>query len=220
MCGRYTLRTPPATLTRLFDLAAAAPPLEPRFNIAPTQTAPVIRMNGQRRLALCRWGLIPSWAADKAIGARLLNARSESVATKPAFRAAFKQRRCLVPADGFYEWQKTGGKKQPFYFCPRGERPFAFAGLWETWHKGDQEIVSFTILTTAANELVRPLHDRMPVILAPENFAVWLDPHVQDAATLQPFLRPCPADSMTSYPVSTLVNSPRNDGPQCIERLA
>ena len=220
MCGRYTLRTPPAILTRLFDLAAAAPPLEPRFNIAPTQTAPVIRMNGQRRLALCRWGLIPSWAADKAIGdafaQRPLGKRGHEAGVPRRLQAAPLPR----PGRRVLRVAKTGGKKQPFYFCPRGERPFAFAGLWEAWHKGDQEIVSFTILTTAANELVRPLHDRMPVILAPENFAVWLDPHVQDAATLQPFLRPCPADSMTSYPVSTLVNSPRNDGPQCIERLA
>ena len=213
------MRTPVVRLVQYFDLADEVPALEPRFNIAPTQTAPVIRMNGNRHLAMCRWGLIPSWASDKAIGARLLNARSESVATKPAFRSAFKQRRCLVPADGFYEWQKAGSKKQPFFFRPVNDRPFAFAGLWETWHKDDQALESFTILTTEANALLRPLHDRMPVILAPEDFAVWLDPRMQDLQTLQPLLRPYPAEGMTSYLVSTLVNSPRNESPQCIERL-
>lgn len=219
MCGRYTLRTPAVRLTQLFDLAGDVPVLKPRFNIAPTQAAPVIRMNGRRRLVMCRWGLIPSWADDQAVGARLLNARSESVALKPAFRAAFKQRRCLVPADGFYEWQKVGSKKQPFYFLPLNDWPFAFAGLWESWHKDDLAIESFTILTTEANEMVRPLHERMPVILAPEDFALWLDPQMHDAQKLQPLLRPYPADGMSSYPVSTMVNGARNEDPRCIERL-
>ena len=167
-----------------------------------------------------RWGLVPSWAEDEKIGARLLNARSESVATKPAFRAAFRRRRCLVPADGFYEWEKIGRKKQPFFISMKDGRPFAFAGLWETWHKEDEALQSFTILTTDANDLMRPLHDRMPVILQPGDYDAWLNPQLEDPAALQPLLHSYAGKDLTAYPVNPVVNSPRYDGPLCIEEIA
>lgn len=222
MCGRFTLKTPAPVLLGLFDLPDAAA-LPPRYNIAPTQPVVVVRnapAHPGRELVQMRWGLIPSWADDPAIGNRLINARSETAANKPAFRSAFRQRRCLVPADGFYEWQKVGRKKQPFYFHLRDGGPFAFAGLWEHWQKdADQAIESCTLLTTDANDLVRPLHDRMPVILAPEDYERWLDPGTA-IPQLEALLRPYPGDAMTAYPVSVQVNNPRNEGPACVERVA
>ena len=166
-----------------------------------------------------RWGLIPSWATDPAIGNRLANARSESVLEKPAFRAAMRRRRCLIPADGFYEWKKNGRNKQPYLIGLRDGRLFAFAGLWEAWEGADHSYVeSCTILTTTPNELMAPIHDRMPVILPAEAYGPWLDPAVPPAEVLA-WLRPLPADQMTAYPVSTLVNNPRNDRPECVAPL-
>ncbi|MCH7813503.1 MAG: SOS response-associated peptidase, partial [Planctomycetes bacterium] len=173
-----------------------------------------------RRLELLRWGLIPSWAKDPAIGARMINARSETAAEKPSFRAAFRRRRCLLPADGFYEWQRSGRVKQPYYIRLKHGPPFALAGLWEQWHSPDGSLVeTCTILTTEPNELVKPLHNRMPVLLTPDVFDLWLDPAMTDPARIQPLLRPCPPEQMIAQPVTTHVNSPRNDDPACIQPL-
>ncbi len=220
MCGRFTLATAPTALATLFDLdAASLPPLAPRYNIAPTQPVAIVRAaeDGGREMVLARWGLIPSWAKDPSVGARMINARSETIADKPAFRAAFRRRRCLVPADGFYEWQAVNGKKQPYYIELRDHGPFAIAGLWEHWQAPTgEEIESCTLLTTDANDLVRPLHDRMPVILAPEDYALWLDPAVSDPVLPAQLLRPFPPAAMALHPVSTRVNTVRNDDPSCI----
>lgn len=198
----------------MFDLE----PLQPRFNIAPTQPVAVVRFGpGARQLAWLKWGLVPSWARDASIGNRLINARAESVADKPAFRTAFRRRRCLVLADGFYEWRRTGAKKQPFFIRLRDDRPFAFAGLWESWEGADHSsLETCTILTTGPNELMKPIHDRMPVILASDDYEHWLDPAVQEPEQLAPLLRPYPSDAMLALAVGTHVNNPRNDGPECI----
>jgi putative SOS response-associated peptidase YedK len=163
--------------------------------------------------------LIPSWAKDKKIDARLINARADTVADKPSFRSAFKSRRCLIPADGFFEWQKAGSKKQPYYVTLRGGGPFAFAGLWERWHDEEGDVQSCSIVTTDANELMRPLHDRMPVILDPKDYAAWLDPAPQPKEELLAMLRPFQSEAMQAVPVSTTVNNPQNQGPRCIEPL-
>jgi putative SOS response-associated peptidase YedK len=209
-----------AELRQRFGLLSV-PPLAQRFNISPTQQVATVRPAGQgRELALLRWGLVPSWADDLSIGYKLINARAETVADKPSFRLALRSRRCLVLADGFFEWAKAGGKKQPYYFRLREGKPFAFAGLWERWTKGGEPVESCTIVTTGANELVRPVHERMPVILPPESYGAWLDPEVQDRERLLPLLRPYPTEGMVAGPVSTRVNSPRNDDPGCIEPAA
>lgn len=224
MCGRFTLRTPLARVAELFDLAligddwAAHQP--PRFNIAPSQAVAAIRISadGQRReLVALDWGLVPHWADDPAIGNRMINARGETVATRPAFRDAFRRRRCLVLADGFYEWQRRDGAKQPYYIRLKDERPFAFAGLWDRWDKFETAIESCTIITTDANELVRPLHDRMPVVFDRQQADRWIAADGPDAQALQALLQPYAADQMVAYPVSTIVNNPRRDLPQCIE---
>ena len=173
---------------------------------------------GQRQLAWLRWGLVPSWARDTAIGNRLINARAETAAEKPAFRAAFRSRRCLIVADGFYEWQRAGNRKQPYFFHLRDDRPFAFAGLWEVWETPDRSRVeSCTLLTTVANGLVRPIHDRMPVILAAADYTPWLDAGVEEPKRLASLLGPYPSEAMAADPVGPRVNSPGNDDPGCIE---
>lgn len=219
MCGRFTLRVSPAELAEFFQLFRE-PPLQPRYNIAPTQPIAAVRSgDGGRVLSMLNWGLIPSWAKDRAMGSRMINARCESVATKPAFRGAFRRRRCLIPADGFYEWKKTGGRtKQPFYIHRRDGQPFAFAGLWEHWvGEADDVIESCTIITSEANEQLRDLHDRMPVILPEESYDQWLDSTQKDADALQDLLVPAPPGELSYYPIGTIVNNPRNDSPQCIE---
>lgn len=221
MCGRFTLTDPDQDLAVQFNLPAI-PELQPRYNIAPTQPVAAVRLaavSAVRELALLHWGLIPFWAKDPSIGARMINARSETVAEKPAFRAAFRRRRCLVLADGFYEWQKLNGGKQPFYVCFRDRQPFAFAGLWEHWEGPEGAIESCTLLTTEPNDLLRSLHNRMPVILHPTDYALWLDPAVEEPDRLQPLLLPFPAEEMDAYPVSRWVNRPQNDDPRCIEPL-
>jgi len=221
MCGRFTLTAPGEQAAQQFGLSEA-PALAPRYNIAPTQMVAAVRAaEGEPSLALLRWGLIPSWAKDLSIGARMINARAETAAEKPAFRAAMKQRRCLIIADGFYEWQTTGAGKQPFYFRVEGGRPFAFAGLWEWWRGPEgEQIESCTILTTAANELVQPLHDRMPVILRPADYGRWLDPSLRDPAAVTDLFAPLPADLMHTYPVSKAVNRVSNDSPALIAPVA
>ncbi len=220
MCGRYTLSTPGELVAELCGLEVA-PRLEPRYNIAPTQEAAVVRrLGGRRRLDLLRWGLVPYWARDPGIGNRLINARSESAADKPSFRDSFKRRRCLVPADGFFEWRKSSAGKQPYLVRLRDGAPFAFAGLWDRWVPHDGEPVeSFTILTTAPNPLVAELHDRMPVILPPAGFESWLAGETPQRRLAQ-LLTAYPAGEMESYPVSDVVNRPANDTPRCVEPLA
>ncbi len=224
MCGRFTLSTPAQTLQQIFDLSET-PDLPPRYNIAPSEAIATIRLpepQAGRRLDLLRWGLVPPWAKAPDVGARMINARAETAATNPAFRAAFRRRRCLVPADGFYEWQRLERRnKQPFYIRMRDGLPFAFAGLWECWEgpQGDA-LETCTILTTEPSELVRPVHDRMPVILDPQDWDLWLDPSVQDPARLQPLLRPYPPEKMTAFPVGLAVNNPANDREECVAPLA
>lgn len=219
------MRAPASVVAAQFGLFEM-PPFTPRFNIAPTQPVAVVRCSPEssqpeRELAWLRWGLIPSWAKDPAIGNRMINARAETAADKPAYRAAFRRRRCLVVADGFYEWQRTGARKQPYFIRMHDDRPFAFAGLWESWQGADEgPVQSCTLLTTEPNELVKPIHNRMPVILAPDDYGQWLDPTVQKPQPLVPLLRPFPVDQMIAYPVSTHVNSPARDDPRCIERVA
>jgi putative SOS response-associated peptidase YedK len=225
MCGRFTLRAPASTVAEQFGLLDAEP-LNPRFNIAPTQAVAAVRLATEgdepaRQLVWLKWGLVPSWAKDAKIGNSLINARAESVADKPAFRAAFRRRRCLVAADGFYEWRRTGGKKQPYFIRLAEDRPFAFAGLWESWEGPEHSALdTCTLITTDANELMRPIHDRMPVILSPEHYARWLDPALQKPEHLQPLLRPYPSDAMLAYPVSSHVNNPRNEDAGCIAPAA
>jgi putative SOS response-associated peptidase YedK len=192
----------------------------PRFNIAPTQSVIVVSDDGQRRLVQMRWGLIPSWAKDPSIGDRMINARAETLAEKPTFRAALKRRRCIIPADGFYEWQKLGKVKQPVRIVLKSREPFGFAGLWEQWISPNGEgIFSCTIVTTAANELLKAVHDRMPVILTRDAEAAWLDPKTQDPEKLLPLLKQYPPEQMEFYPVSRDVNSPAVDKPSIIERI-
>lgn len=222
MCGRYTLTSPTEAIVGLFRLSDR-PNLPARYNIAPSQDVPAVRLGPDNApaLVLLRWGLVPAWAKEIAIGHRLINARAETVAEKPSFRAAFKQRRCLIPADGFYEWQKPppGSKagKQPYWIALADATPFAFAGLWESWRAPDgATIESCTIVTCPANELVAPIHARMPVIVGPHDHHQWLAAPPADAARL---LKPYAAAAMTARPVSTRVNSPANDDADCIAAL-
>ena len=221
MCGRYAQRTDPKKLAKEFKVAEV-PNVEPRYNIAPTQDILGVAESADgREMMFYKWGLLPSWAKDKSMGARLINARSETVTEKPSFREAFKKRRCIIPADGFYEWKRTDGTKQPFFFRMRDESPFGFAGLWERWEgTGGEVIHSCTILTTEANEVLRPVHDRMPVILHPDDYKLWLDGDARKLDLVREVLRPYPAEEMMGYPVGVSVNSPSNQGSGLIERAA
>jgi putative SOS response-associated peptidase YedK len=224
MCGRYLLKAPADALRRAFGFVEQ-PNLMPRYNIAPTQDVAVIRERrepkGERTLQLLRWGLIPSWAEDMKGGAKLINARAEGITERPSFREAFQKRRCLVPADGFYEWRTEGKLKQPYLIQRRDRAPFAFAGLWERWIPKTQPpepayIDSFTIVTTEANALLRPLHVRMPVILAPEDYARWFDRGTTEAE-LKALLKPAPEDLLAYVPVSPRVNAAAPDDGGLIE---
>ena len=182
--------------------------------------SPPFERTRKRHLAMLRWGLVPTWADDPAIGNRMINARSETVATKPSFRAAFRRRRCLIPADGLIEWQKQGDRKQPYLIGVGDGDLFAFAGLWEEWERGGEVIESCSILTTEANELMRPLHERMPVIIRPADYDLWLDPQVQEGSKVQPLLKPYPETEMFAYPVDPWVNNVRHNDSRCVERVA
>ncbi len=223
MCGRFVLMTPGKDLAERFGLEEIAG-LEPHYNIAPTQMVAVIRVDRdtlQRRLVHVKWGLVPSWAKDPAMGNNLINARSESAAEKPAFRSAFRFRRCLVLADGFYQWKKEKIGKQPYLFKMADGSAFAFAGLWESWKSPEGETIeSCTLLTTDANEIMAPIHDRMPVILKPEDYDLWLDPKVRDVNLLKSLLRPYPSEEMIVQPVSPKVNKATYDAPDCVEMVA
>ena len=221
MCGRYTLTALFDDIIAFFQLAPdECPLLEPRYNIAPTQ--PVVTIfetaGRKRKPEFMLWGLIPAWSKDAGIGAKLINARAETLAEKPSFRTAFNRRRCLIPASGFYEWQTVQKKKQPFFIRPRSAKLFAFAGLWEDWNGPNGEAIrSCTVVTTSANALMQPLHDRMPVILHQKDFAAWLNPADENSAALEPLLAPFPPVEMEAVPVSSFVNAVKNEGPQCLE---
>lgn len=218
MCGRYNIVTDAQALYDGFEVIASLD-LAPRYNVAPSQDVLAIRQSEQGNEAvMLRWGLIPFWAKDTKIGYKTINARAETVATKPAFRAAYKNRRCLIPASGFYEWQREkDGSKQPYNICMTDKRLFAFAGLWEHWQGPEGKVIeSCTIIVTEANELIAPVHNRMPVILDKSDYDAWLDPSNKAVA---PLLKSYPSDEMMTYPVSTMVNSPRNDSAELLERV-
>lgn len=228
MCGRYTNRFSWKQLHRLLGLTTPPPTADfiPRFNIAPTQLAPIVRTDeqGPRSLVMLRWGLVPFWAKELKIGASMINARAEGIETKPAFRAALKRRRCIVPVSGFYEWKTLpdGHRKQPYYIhSSSDDEPLMCAGLWERWQPPDAVAVeTFTIITTSPNDMMKSLHDRMPVILASKDIDRWLDPSTHDPAVWLSLLRPAADDALVYYPVSTLVNSPKNEAQECIQPLA
>ena len=221
MCGRYSLTTAPEAMRRLFGTRGPLANLPPRYNIAPTQDAPVVRPaedGGGRELVMLRWGLVPSWSRGPDSRYSMFNARAETVADKPAFRAAFRARRCLVPASGFFEWRKLGRAKQPYHIGVEGRAAFALAGLWDRWAGGEGEAIqSFTIIVTEANELIRPLHERMPVIIDPADYGLWLEGGAEAADRARALLKPYPAEAMAAYAVSARVNNPRHDDAQCLE---
>jgi putative SOS response-associated peptidase YedK len=223
MCGRFTQTASPEVIAQQFALTD--PPLfTPRYNIAPSQPIAAIRIDPDtttRTLVMLHWGLIPSWAKDAKIGNQCINAKAETVAEEPSFRSAFKKQRCLIVATGFYEWQVRGRVKQPKWIGLRSQHPFAFAGLWEHWTPAEgQPLETCTIITTEPNDLIAPIHSRMPVILAPTAYDQWLNPTFQHNESLKVLLRPYPRDELMVYPVSTLVNNPRHDVPQCLEPVS
>ena len=220
MCGRFTLSASPISLTETFPGFELPDQLTPRYNITPTQNVAVVANNNPGKIDLFRWGLIPSWAKDPTIGNRMINARSETLSQKPSFRTAYRRWRCLILADGYYEWRKEpgGGAKTPFYIRMASEKPFAFAGLWEQWQpsRDADAVLSCTILTCPPNKMLERIHHRMPVILDYDAYDLWLEPNNQPPAEMNHLLKPYPADAMTAYAVSRLVNQPRNDRAECI----
>jgi putative SOS response-associated peptidase YedK len=221
MCGRFDLHLPREAIAGIFGITIVQD-IQPRYNIAPTQQVVVIRTypDATRHLDLLKWGLIPSWAKDPSIGSRMINARSETVDVKPAFRTALKHRRCIIPANGFYEWREVSGKKHPLYVKLKSNDLMMFAGLWDHWKSPEGEVIeSCTILTTTTNDLIKPLHDRMPVILEPKDIDLWLDHQVADPEQLKPLFKPYFSEHMEMHPVSDLVNSPRNETSDLIKPL-
>jgi len=218
MCGRYTLTSAPEALRALFRYEEQ-PNFPPRYNVAPTQPIAIVRLvEGKRHFALVRWGLLPSWVKDPKSFTLLINARGESAAEKPAFRAAMKRRRCLIPADGFYEWQQAGDRKRPYYVRAKSAKPLAFAGLWETWTgPNGEEMETAAIVTTTANRTLKPIHERMPVIVPPEGFDLWLDGANVDAKTAEALIAPAPDALLEAYEISTAVNRTANDNPKLLE---
>ncbi len=218
MCGRFTLTSTPEQIAEELELALLPSDYFPRYNIAPLQPVLVVRReeDGERGAALLRWGLVPFWAKEPLIGNRMINARAETIAEKPAYKNAFAKRRCLVLADGFYEWQRVGGRKVPMWIHRTDGRPFAFAGIWERWRGEDEALETCAIITTGPNALMRSIHDRMPVILSREERERWLDLGAEPGE-LRALLCPCAAGDFTAHAVSTLVNSPANNRPECIE---
>jgi putative SOS response-associated peptidase YedK len=220
MCGRFTRAVSTEIIQKEFDVDEVSGDLGPSYNIAPTQEVAVIVSDGKKQLVKVRWGLVPSWAKDQSVGNKMINARAETVTEKASFKRAFKKRRCLVVADGFYEWQRVGETKRPMYIRLKSGKPFGFAGLYETWksEQGEQ-VVTCAIITTGANDLMKPIHDRMPVIIPKENESLWLDPRTDDQDLLLEMLRPYPTDAMVAYPVSKRVNMPSNNSPECIKPI-
>ncbi len=221
MCGRFTLTVSPEDLQAAFPNFSIPGDIPPSYNIAPSQPVPVIPNDGENRLDFFLWGLIPSWTKPDKVGKySLINARSETAAEKPSFKSSFRHHRCLILADGFYEWSKpkSGGTKTPYYFTLTDHKPFAFAGLWDTWVSPEGDAIKTAcILTTSPNSIVKPVHDRMPVILEPSDYETWLEAQEDMLEDIQLLMKPYSAEGMVSYPVSTYVNSPRNNSPQCIQ---
>lgn len=220
MCGRFELHSAFEIIAKLFGLTGGSFTMPAGFNIAPGQDiAIIVNEGGGNRLAACRWGFVPSWGKDLKDGYKMINARAETVAEKPSFRQAFRYTRCLVVADGFYEWKNEGGKKLPFYIHRRDGKPFGMAGLYNHWTSPEgEQVCTSTIITTDANEALAPIHDRMPVIIAQDAAALWLDPAVHEKEKLLPVLKPCPDDEIELYEVSITVNSPKNDSKENIQR--
>jgi putative SOS response-associated peptidase YedK len=222
MCGRFTLFEADKILSKEFGVSGFSS-LSPHYNIAPSQPVAAVRVapaGTGRELALLRWGLIPSWSKDPTIGNRLINARAETAREKPSFRNAFRRHRCLIPTNGFYEWQRQERGKQPYFVRMRDERPFAFAGLWDRWESPDKGVIeTCTILTTAANAVLAPIHDRMPVIIPPADYTRWLDPALLNTESLTPLFAPFPPEDMLAFPVSSRVNAPTVDDEKCIAPL-
>jgi putative SOS response-associated peptidase YedK len=217
MCGRLTQSSKTIDYARMLD-AVPSMTAKPSYNVAPSQAITICRMNSERTLLQVRWGLIPFWAKDTKTGYSMINARAETVATKPAYRSAFKKRRCLIPTDGFYEWRSMDSGKQPYFIHREDKQPFALAGLWEHWEKEGQVVESCTIIVTSANKILSPIHDRMPVIIDPENFQWWLDPEL-DGKELSGLLVPHAESGFEAYPINTAVNKPANNDSGLIERI-
>jgi len=216
MCGRFTLTTNIATIAQAFQVAPTLQ-VEPRYNVAPTQQVVTVMQDETRHLELLRWGLIPAWAKDESIGNKMINARAETLAEKPSFKRLLTSKRCLVVADGFYEWKKEPGGKTPMYFTLKSKEPFAIAGLWDIWHTPDGTVLrTCTLITTQPNDLVSPVHDRMPAILLPDLREEWLNPANHDQELLRSFLKSYPTEEMTARPVSRKVNNVSNDTPELI----
>ncbi len=222
MCGRYALKTSVPEIARILGAETNAE-FAPSYNVAPSRHVPVCRASaeGRRELSLLRWGLVPHWAKELSDRYRMINARAETVADKPAFRGPFRSRRCLVPADGYFEWKAGPERKQPYYIHRNDESPVFLAGLWDRWEKGqDGPLDSFAIVTTSASEHVSSVHDRMPVILDPDDHEAWLDPRFKNAKDLLSLLKPRPGEKLSLTPVSTFVNNPRNDDPRCLHPIS
>ena len=222
MCGRFTQKGSFKNLAELLGLPIP-PTLAPRYNIAPSQRIACVRTSPQSTTRECvdlKWGLVPSWAKDPSIGNKMINARAETVAEKPSFRKAFKQQRCMVLADGFYEWKREGNAKQPYYIRFKDQRPFCFAGLWERWENGtDGPLETCAMLTIGPNAVMEPIHHRMPVILQEHDYETWLDQNIQNPQALSSLLQPYPPAEMEAFPVSAIVNNPKNDNEACIQAL-
>jgi putative SOS response-associated peptidase YedK len=221
MCGRFVRKSTIEIIAKEFEVKRVSCDLKPSYNIAPGDNLAVIIDDGANYLIQLRWGLIPSWAKDPSIGNKMINARAETLSEKPSFKAAFRKRRCLIVADGFYEWRKDGRVKTPVYIRLKSERPFGFAGLYDSWTSPEgKEISTCTIITTGPNELMKPIHDRMPVIIPKAQEALWLDSSIQDERLLFPVLKPYDSQEMEAYDVSQIVNSPKNNSPECIKPVS
>jgi len=218
MCGRFVLTANTEAIQTSFDLTTMPATMQPRYNIAPTQPVALITNESPHELTFYKWGLIPSWSKDVSAASKMINARSESAAEKPAFRSAFKRRRCIIPADGFYEWQQREGEKVPLFIHFKDRELFGMAGLWEVWHDPDGgEIRTCTILTSDANDFMKPIHNRMPVILHKDDYPLWLSPSEEPISVLQGLMKPYEGDNLTAYPVSKMINRPGNDAPELIQ---
>lgn len=225
MCGRFTLARDEQELAKAFHIEEGIKAVNQSYNIAPSQNVPIVYVSPLTKkmtLERFKWGLIPSWAKTPSTNYSTINARAETLTTKPAFRKSLSSRRCLVPADSFFEWDKKTSPKQPFRILRKDQALFAFAGLWDEWVSSDktEHIKTFTIITTVANELIQDLHDRMPVIIDPQNYEVWLKSNLDNLKESLKLLRPYPSEDLTFYPVSSFLNSPRNNTPECIKPLA
>ncbi len=220
MCGRFSRKATLQAIIDEFEIDEVNGMIEPGYNVAPGQEVAVILKDDSRKLGLLKWGLIPSWSKDPKIGYRMINARAETLADKPSFKHPLRRKRCLIVADGFYEWKKGGKQKTPMYIFIKGQKPFVFAGLWDTWTSPEgKKISTCTIITTGPNELLKKIHNRMPVILPKEHIDTWLDRSVEDEQHVLPLLQPYPEKEMDAYEVSRVVNSPKNNTPECVERV-